>query len=97
MVNKHINHNNKMTQPLTPLPSINQLKWQCRRGMLELDYLFSDFLEKQYNALSEPDKRLFVELLTHSDTDLQQWLVNKSSPAEHHLISIVEKITHIKS
>ena len=76
-----------------PLPPIQKLQWQCRRGMLELDYIFREFLDNHYEQLSEDDKYKFVELLKHSDTDLQQWLVNKSSPAERDLVQIVEKIT----
>ena len=74
------------------LPSIQKLQWQCRRGMLELDYIFRDFLDNHYEQLSDDDKYKFVELLKHSDTDLQQWLVNKSSPANRDLLDIVEKI-----
>lgn len=79
--------------PHNQLPSIQQLKWQCRRGMLELDLLFEEFLDQHYLELDDASKQAFVELLTHSDQDLQQWLVNKSSPADKHLLSIIKKIT----
>ena len=76
-----------------PLPSIQKLQWQCRRGMIELDYIFREFLDNHYEQLDDQDKYNFVELLNHSDQDLQQWLVNKSSPADRKLVKIVEKIT----
>lgn len=76
-----------------PLPSIQKLQWQCRRGMLELDLIFREFLDNHYESLDDDSKRLFVDLLMHSDQDLQQWLVNKSSPAEKKLVGIIEKIT----
>jgi len=75
------------------LPPIQKLQWQCRRGMLELDYIFRDFLDNHYEQLSYEDKYRFVELLKHSDQDLQQWLVNKSSPANQGLLKIIEKIS----
>jgi antitoxin CptB len=75
-----------------PLPSIQKLQWQCRRGMLELDYIFREFLDNHYEQLGDDDKHRFVELLKHSDQDLQQWLVNKSSPADRNLLQIVEKM-----
>ena len=77
------------------LPSIQKLQWQCRRGMLELDYIFREFLDNRYEQLDDEDKSRFVELLKHSDTDLQQWLVNKSSPANRDLLHIIEKITAV--
>jgi len=74
------------------LPPVQKLQWQCRRGMLELDYIFRDFLDNHYEQLSDEDKYRFVELLKHSDQDLQQWLVNKSSPANRDLLQIIEKV-----
>ena len=74
------------------LPSIEKLRWQCRRGMLELDLIFSDFLNHRYETLDDESKQLFAELLTYSDQDLQQWLINKSSPRDRQLVSIIEKI-----
>lgn len=75
------------------LPPVQKLQWQCRRGMLELDYIFRDFLDNHYEQLCDEDKYRFVELLKHSDQDLQQWLVNKSSPANQDLLKIIEKIS----
>ena len=72
---------------------MQKLKWQCRRGMLELDLIFQEFLEQHYSALDEKSKQDFVELLTHSDQDLQQWIFNKTSPADKSLLGIIEKIT----
>lgn len=60
--------------------------------MLELDLIFREFLDNHYESLTEADQHLFVELLSHSDQDLQQWLVSKSSPADRNLLKIIEKI-----
>jgi succinate dehydrogenase flavin-adding protein (antitoxin of CptAB toxin-antitoxin module) len=32
--------------------------WQCRRGMLELDLLLNNFVEKKASALTEQQKKL---------------------------------------
>ncbi|MFC1339273.1 MAG: hypothetical protein G8D28_09095 [gamma proteobacterium symbiont of Phacoides pectinatus] len=42
---------------------MGKLRWQCRRGMLELDYALSEFLEALYPALDEEEQRGFVRLL----------------------------------
>ena len=72
---------------------MQKLKWQCCRCMLELYLIFEEFLEQHYPQLDDQSKRGFVELLTHSDQDLQQWLFNKTSPADKHLLGIIERIT----
>jgi Protein of unknown function (DUF339). len=34
-----------------PLTSISELRWRCRRGMLELDTVLTEFLESTYPRL----------------------------------------------
>lgn len=55
---------------------VEQVKWQCRRGSLELDMMLNCFCDKVYATLSYRQQALFVELLQASDSDLQHWLVN---------------------
>jgi antitoxin CptB len=64
-----------MNQPC--LPSINQLRWMCRRGLLELDLLLIRIVEHQYPLFTESEKFLFIELLSETDTDLLAWLLNQ--------------------
>lgn len=52
-----------------------RLAWKCRRGMLELDILFRNFLETGYNGLKDEHKNLFEEMLEHPDQILQGWLI----------------------
>ncbi len=61
-------------------PGLERLRWQCRRGLLELDLLFEAFLDKRYSSLSDADKEAFNQLLEHQDQTLQEWLLGKTSP-----------------
>ena len=47
--------------------SQNRLKWKCRRGLLELDLVFQEFVERH---LKEKDVKAFNELLELEDNDL---------------------------
>ena len=50
---------------------IERLRWQCRRGMLELDLLLNRFLESAYADLSVQQRTDFVRLLGASiETEL---------------------------
>ena len=53
---------------------LNRLRWQCRRGMLELDLLLLEFLENEYPALDTASQQAFVALLEYPDQVLQHWL-----------------------
>ena len=57
------------------LPSMDKLRWQCRRGMLELDYALSDFLEQRYPDLPRDQQALFVRMLDFEDQLLLDWLM----------------------
>lgn len=67
-----------------------QILWQCRRGMLELDLLLLSFCNHCYPTLSEAQKHSFVQLLSHADQELYEWLLGKSDPPDSNLHSIVQ-------
>ena len=80
-----------MTQEL---PDTNRLYWQCRRGMLELDYLLQHFLSNHYSHLTPTDQQCFVRLLKESDEDLSNWLIspNPNVPKEFaSLVAVIKK------
>ena len=52
-----------------------QIKWRCRRGVLELDVIFNRFLESKHDQLNDLDAQLFSELLELPDPILQKWLI----------------------
>ena len=54
-----------------------------RRGLLELDLVFTPFVEERFPELNHEDKVSFLELLEKNDIDLMDWIVNeKPSPRE---------------
>lgn len=52
-----------------------QIRWRCRRGMLELDVMLQNFFDQEYAKLSVEKQKLFEELLDEADQDLQRWLL----------------------
>ena len=53
-----------------------QLRWQCRRGMLELDFVLERYLDLHYAAADGAEQVLFRDLLTAQDPELQAWILN---------------------
>ncbi|MCK4743551.1 MAG: succinate dehydrogenase assembly factor 2 [Sulfuriflexus sp.] len=72
--------------------SITRLAWQCRRGMLELDLLLTNFLENGYTQLSSESKQAFVELLDIVDTELLEYLMGRHVHKEAHIQHVIEAI-----
>ena len=53
----------------------DRLRWQCRRGMRELDVLLSGWLDRGYDAASEEQKAAFQRLLEFTDPELAAYLL----------------------
>lgn len=81
-----------MTQEL---PDARRLRWQCRRGLLELDVLFEAFLDNQYNTLDDVGKQAFVELLRQPDPLLQRWVMGFEAPADPRFTRLIERLRHL--
>jgi antitoxin CptB len=49
---------------------LNRLRWQCRRGLLELDLVLERFLEKHCDQLQGERLSSFQALLAYTDDEL---------------------------
>lgn len=56
---------------------ILQLRWQCRRGMLEIDIVLSRYLSESYEKSSLIERALFESLLTENDQKLFLWFTGR--------------------
>ena len=68
--------------------------WQCRRGMLELDLILTDFIDNRLDDLTYAQIDAFESLLTTADPLLYAWLIGTGNPVERECISIVDLIRH---
>lgn len=72
-----------------------QLRWKCRRGMLELDIILLGYFEKHYDELNDQDKQRFERLLEIDDTLLFAWFMESEQPEDESLKAMVMKIESI--
>lgn len=70
-------------------PDLGRLRWQCRRGMLELDLLLRDFLDQHYQDLPATQQAAFVRLLGSPDPLLYDWLMGHGAPEDVELRELV--------
>jgi len=76
--------------------STAQIRWQCRRGMLELDLIILPFFDEVFSSLSLPEQNIFVELLDYSDPELYSFILGEV-PAPAHTVLLIEKIRKYKT
>lgn len=71
---------------------LSRLKWQCRRGMRELDHLLLDYLEHQYPLADDDEKKAFVEVLALADPELNSYLLQRQKPAAEPIARVIQRI-----
>ncbi len=67
----------------------NHIRWQCRRGMLELDEILLNFFVNYYSGLSKIMQQNFSKLLQENDADLFDWLIGKTLPTDIELKNLI--------
>ncbi len=66
-----------------------KINWHCRRGMLELDLIFQQFIKDALEVMNEEQLSVFENLLTYPDPDLYAWLMGYEKPTSKELLDIV--------
>ena len=69
-----------------------RLKWQCRRGMLELDLMLEAFVDKAWPALTEAEKASFDCLLDYPDQLLFDYLLGDGVPTDGEMMRVIQQI-----
>ncbi len=69
-----------------------RLRWQCRRGMRELDLLLEDFMCEQYDSLGEEARQAFRRLLDCPDQLLLEYLMGRMAPSDKEVANVVARI-----
>ena len=73
---------------------LSRLRWQCRRGMLELDALLGDFVERHYQELDANQKEVFKEILELPDQLLFDYFFGKGKSVNKDVNNVIERIRY---
>ena len=69
-----------------------RLRWQCRRGMLELDLMLETFVEKRYADLPIKTKKAFHQLLKCQDQFLLDYLMGQDVPTDKDVADVAKQV-----
>jgi len=72
----------------------SELRWRCRRGMLELDIIFNDFLDKAYDKLNQQQKQLLDQMLDYPDQLLFDLFLGNMISSDKEVSNFVTYIRH---
>lgn len=68
----------------------DRIRWQCRRGLLELDLILEKFNRQHLDSLDAEQLGRFVELLEFSDNDLLDLLTGRAALREQRYDAILQ-------
>ena len=71
---------------------VERLRWQSRRGLLELDIVLERFWARAGRELDEKDASALGRLLAMTDNDLLDCVMGRAEAPEAHLRPMVEKL-----
>ena len=69
-----------------------KIRFQTRRGLLELDLIFGRFMEKEFEHLNDKELSEFSEILEFQDQELLALINGHSATDKEYLIPMLEKI-----
>ena len=69
-----------------------RLRWRCRRGLLELDLVFNDFIDRRYRSLDSQLQQAFWDLLQEADNPILAWLHGTDDCDDQNLKQIIRII-----
>ena len=72
-----------------------RLRWRCRRGMRELDQLFTRYLDQRWPSAPDAERGVFVRLLDCEDDALWRWCMGMAVPADKDLDDIIGRIREL--
>jgi len=73
----------------------SRLRWQCRRGMRELDELLIRYLEVRFPVADEGEKAAFQAVLELSDPELNGYLLQRQTPSSEPIARVIKLILSI--
>lgn len=69
-----------------------KIRWQSRRGMLELDVLLGRYLASKLDTMTDTELDHCDLLLDQADPDLYAWLMGYETPSQKELADFVTLI-----
>jgi len=73
----------------------SRLRWQCRRGMRELDELLIRYLESRYPIADDDEKAAFRTVLELPDPELNGYLLQRQMPSSESVADVLKLILNL--
>ena len=83
---------NETAQKIMPDQVNSELRWRCRRGMLELDILLNQFINNDYSQLDAEEKNVLDQMLDYPDQLLFDLFLGHMESSDNSVTNLVKTI-----
>ena len=77
---------------MTPEELKKRYKWQCRRGLKEVEVVLEPYLEHFFVDSTATEQELFRQLLACQDADLFEWFTRRAHSEDRELDAFVDTV-----
>lgn len=74
------------------MSELSRLRWQCRRGTRELDFLLENYFVQHYSTSNQSEQQSFMALLALEDSELLALLLGDKISEQCGITKLIEKI-----
>lgn len=72
------------------MSEFDRIRWHCRRGLLELDIIFTRFLDAGgYDGLTPAQRDVFSEILLYDDNHLWDLVAGRRDPDDAAVADVI--------
>ena len=79
---------------MTDQSDISRLRWQCRRGMKELDVVLVRWLERDYASADASQRAAFAAILRLEDDVLWKLVLGRERTGDEAVDALIERLRH---
>jgi antitoxin CptB len=72
------------------MAELDKIRWQCRRGLLELDLILENFNRRHLTELDPEQLARFKELLAFPDNDLLDLVMERTAARDQRYNSVLQ-------
>ena len=71
---------------------LSRIKWRCRRGTKELDYLLLSYFENHYLNANTEDQESFKKILSEQDPTIIEYFANPKGISDTSVYQVIRVI-----
>jgi antitoxin CptB len=75
------------------IPEFGRLRWDCRRGIRELDVLLTRYADEQFQSAPTAEQAAFRGLLAQQNAVIYAFCLGQATPPDEATRVLIERIT----